>query len=78
MVNLTLTEPIHKALIQTHARECSDSGNVQLILAFVDPNTTIMYYKLTPGLFSLDSQRNERKSARQRIPENEFQNPTTS
>lgn len=44
------------ALEQTIKREHQpDAGAVNFNVAVVDPNTTIIYYKLSGGLFDLDS-----------------------
>lgn len=84
-LNVTATERTRKALLQTHAHECSCPDKVQLILAIVDSNTTVVYYKLTHGLINFDSLREERKSTRSKrsgnpknISMNITQNPTTS
>lgn len=58
-INLTATETIRKTLIQRHIHECRDPEKVNLILAIVDANTTIVYYKLTLGLISLNTLKNE-------------------
>lgn len=49
-IDLTATEAIRTKLIAAHRNECSESDEIQLILAIVDPNTTIVYYKLNIGL----------------------------
>lgn len=59
-IDLTATETIRTKLIEAHAHECIDVNKVQLMLAIVDPNTTIVYYKLTLGLISLQSLKEER------------------
>lgn len=61
-VNVSANESIRSKLIQAHAEECCDVDKVQLILAIVDPNTTIVYYRLSLGLVSLESLQNERQS----------------
>lgn len=58
-IDLTATETIRKTLIQRHTHECRDPKKVNLILAIVDANTTIVYYKLTLGLISLNTLKNE-------------------
>lgn len=63
-VNLCATESIRSKLIQAHAQQCHDVDKVQLILAIVDSNTTIVYYRLSLGLVSMQSVQNERKSMR--------------
>lgn len=70
-VDLTATEPIFRALITAHAQEINDPASVQLIFAFVDPSTTIAYYKLTVGMLTLDPMKVKRKS---NIPNNEPRN----
>lgn len=63
-IDLTATETIRMKLINSHGNECSDPDMVQLILAIVDPNTTIVYYKLNIGLHTLDPSKANRLSAR--------------
>lgn len=63
-IDLTATETIRMKLIDSHANECPDPDMVQLILAIVDPNTTIVYYKLNIGLHTLDTLKAERISVR--------------
>lgn len=70
-VDLTATKSIFKALIAAHAHEINDPASVQLIFAFVDPSTTIAYYKLTVGMLSLDLMKVKIKS---KIPNNEPRN----
>lgn len=59
-IDLTATETIRMKLLEKHAHECIDANKVQLMLAIIDPNTTIVYYKLTLGSVSLDSLKVER------------------
>lgn len=58
-IDLTVTETIRNTLIKRHTHECRDPKKVNLILAIVDANTTIVYYKLTLGLISLNTLKNE-------------------
>lgn len=58
-INLTATETIRNTLIQRHTKEWLDADDVNMILAIVDPNTTIVYYKLTLGLINLNSLKND-------------------
>lgn len=58
-IDLTATERIRTKLLHSHGHECRDVDKVQLMFAIVDPNTTIVYYKLSLGLISLDSLRDE-------------------
>lgn len=58
-INLTATETIRNTLIQRHTKEWRDADDVNMILAIVDPNTTIVYYKLTLGLINLNSLKND-------------------
>ncbi|XP_055324981.1 uncharacterized protein LOC129579202 [Sitodiplosis mosellana] len=69
-VDLTANEPIFKALFAAHVHEISDPETVQLIFAFVDPTTTIAYYKLTLGMLSLNAMKIKRRS---KIPKDEPQ-----
>lgn len=59
-IDLTVTEAIRMKLIETHAHRCSEPDLVQLMLAIIDPNTTIVYYKLNIGLVTLDTLREQR------------------
>lgn len=87
-LNMTATERIRNAILKNHAHECSSPENVQLILTIIDSNTTIVYYKLTHGMISLDSILEEGKSTRSKrtvnpkniaiVTENSSQKPSTS
>lgn len=65
-INLTATESIRNTLMQRHTKECRDANDVKLILAIVDPNTTIVYYKLTLGLVNLNSLKNDQPERNKR------------
>lgn len=77
-LDLTATETIQAKLMETHAHECKDIGNVLLMLAIIDPNSTIVYYKLSLGLISLESLRDERSSSFQHRTREHFQQNLTS
>lgn len=66
-LDLTATETIRAKLIAAHAHECHDVDKVQLMLAIIDPNTTIVYYKLTLGLVSLASLKEERTLSQPKV-----------
>ncbi|XP_031639357.1 uncharacterized protein LOC116351404 [Contarinia nasturtii] len=66
-LDLTLTEPIQKELIQAHAHEINDPENVPVSLAIVDSSTTIAFYKLILGLSSLDTMKNKKQRARNEL-----------
>lgn len=61
-IDLTATETIRMKLIDAHANECNDPNAVKLILAIVDPNTTIVYYKLNIGLVTFETLKEHRLS----------------
>lgn len=63
-IDLTATETIRTKLVNAHSNECPESDMVQLILAIVDPNTTIVYYKLNIGLVTLDMLKKQRLTER--------------
>lgn len=76
-LDLTATETIRAKLSESHAHECEHIDNVQLMLAIVDPNSTIVYYKLSIGLISLESLREERSLFQQKTRENCQPNSTS-
>lgn len=63
-IDLTATEMIRMKLIGAHTNECNEPDLVQLMLAIVDPNTTIVYYKLNIGLVTLETLKESRLSVR--------------
>lgn len=70
-INLSATDLIRRTLIQSHAGQCND--RVDIILALIDANTTIVYYKLSIGMIGLETLENQPQLPR-KTTENEQQN----
>lgn len=53
-INLIKLEIIRNAIIDEHHNKWTDLNTINFNLAIVDPNTTIIYYKLEKGLVDIN------------------------
>lgn len=61
-INLAEMAALEKSILAEHQIDPANFDGINFNLAIVDPNTTIVYYKLSSGLFDINSSQVVRKS----------------
>lgn len=61
-INLSEMTDLQKSILSEHHIDQANFNEINFILAIVDPNTTIVYYKLCSGFFDMDSSQVVRKN----------------
>lgn len=61
-INLPELTALERSILAEHHIDPANFNEINFNLAIVDPNTTIVYYKLSSGLFDIDSSQVVRKN----------------